>query len=683
MWTVLLVWASTAQALSPASVAALGFDDCLPALADPQGPQANEERVALARCQTLHGQPAQALATLAPGTGDLAPYAAVVAGEAHLGLGQPEAALARLQAAPAAGAAGRRAQQLRGEALVALERWAEARAALAPLLETGLGAAGVAASNLDADPAEVRWWLAQGALGRGAPDKAIPVLQRLWVANPTSPRSDDAAQALLSLGKPVENAVSSAGQALIRDRAKTFETLKLFPEAVALRDLLPKRSDLPSAGHTTARGAFDAKDYPRAVALYDAMPDKGPSASFHHALAASRTGDYARAADLYTALHERFPDHKFGDQASYKVGYLAYDAGDLDRAVPLLQAHLARYPKGNHGLEARWFIAWALYRQGHLSRSAAAFDELLAAGARGGLAAGAVYWKARIAGQQGQPEKERTGLERVLRSWPVSGYAWFASRRLQAEPPSPKPAPPGPTWDDPRFARGKALGRVGLGLWAREALAPLAKEAKKAGTQAHHAYAAALQAAGDFRGGQALVRSSCPKPGQGDPVLQRLCWPRPLGEAVSPVAQARALPPSLPFAIMTAESGLDPAVSSIAGARGLMQLMPFLGEKLFPEAFPERVWQTDLLFHPGMNTRLGVQELGNLMARYADRVETPLPMVIAGYNAGSEPVDRWLAAHNGRLEADVWAENIGYTETRKYVRRVLGYLRAYELVYGD
>jgi soluble lytic murein transglycosylase len=511
----------------------------------------------------------------------------------------------------------------------------------------------------------------------------VPVLERLWVANPTSPRSKDAASALLALGKPVENAVSSAGQALIKGRATTFERLKLFPEAVALRDLLPKRGEAPSAGTTTARDAFDAKDYPRAVALYDAMADKGPSARFHHALAASRTGDYDKAAVLYTALYERFPDHKYGDQASYKVGYLAYDKGDLARAVPLLRAHLSRYPTGNHGLEARWFVAWSLYRQGRLSESATAFDDLLAAGARSGLAAGATYWKARIAGQQGDAAAERVGLERVLRSWPVSGYAWFASQRLQTAAPSPKPAPEAPSWEDPRFDTAQALARVGLGRWAQEALAPLARDARAQGTAAVRAYAGALQTAGDFRGGQALVRAACPRPGQGDPVLQRLCWPRPLGDAVSPVARERALPPSLPFAIMTAESGLDPSVSSIAGARGLMQLMPFLGERLFPDAFPERTWQADLLFHPGMNTRLGVQELGNLMARYGDKVEPALPMVIAGYNAGSEPVDRWLAAHQGPLEADVWSENIGYTETRKYVRRVLGYLRAYELVYGD
>ena len=97
MWTVLLAWTHTAWALSPDSVAALGFDDCLPALADATGPRAPEERVALARCQVLHGQEQSALATLDADCGALAPYAAIVAGEANLKAGDPEAALLHLQ----------------------------------------------------------------------------------------------------------------------------------------------------------------------------------------------------------------------------------------------------------------------------------------------------------------------------------------------------------------------------------------------------------------------------------------------------------------------------------------------------------------------------------------------------------------------------------------------------------
>ena len=64
----------------------------------------------------------------------------------------------------------------------------------------------------------------------------------------------------------------------------------------------------------------------------------------------------------------------------------------------------------------------------------------------------------------------------------------------------------------------------------------------------------------------------------------------------------------------------------------------------------------------------------------------PLPMVIAAYNGGQDAVDRWLdeagAETPEALDLDAWAEDIPYGETRRYVRRVLGYLMAYHRMYG-
>jgi len=68
-------------------------------------------------------------------------------------------------------------------------------------------------------------------------------------------------------------------------------------------------------------------------------------------------------------------------------------------------------------------------------------------------------------------------------------------------------------------------------------------------------------------------------------------------------------------------------------------------------------------------------------------------LVIAGYNGGPDAVGRWLnqwttedggsAMWGDPDRVDLWAEFIGYSETRKYVRRVLGFLQTYRLVYGD
>jgi soluble lytic murein transglycosylase-like protein len=44
-------------------------------------------------------------------------------------------------------------------------------------------------------------------------------------------------------------------------------------------------------------------------------------------------------------------------------------------------------------------------------------------------------------------------------------------------------------------------------------------------------------------------------------------------------------------------------------------------------------------------------------------------------------VDRWLEAAGPNPALDAWAEDISFSETRRYVRRVLGVLRAYHRGY--
>ena len=64
-------------------------------------------------------------------------------------------------------------------------------------------------------------------------------------------------------------------------------------------------------------------------------------------------------------------------------------------------------------------------------------------------------------------------------------------------------------------------------------------------------------------------------------------------------------------------------------------------------------------------------------------IDPHLPFTIGGYNGGIEAVKRWEKAMGAGVEADLYTENIGYTETRRYVRRVLGYLMTYRYIYGQ
>ncbi len=163
----------------------------------------------------------------------------------------------------------------------------------------------------------------------------------------------------------------------------------------------------------------------------------------------------------------------------------------------------------------------------------------------------------------------------------------------------------------------------------------------------------------------------------------RLCWPRPEGELAAAIDEH--LPRLLPFAIMRAESAYQPTISSAAGARGLMQMMPKLGVALYAKLHPDAgPLDPERLFDAATNVELGVAELSGLSQTFADTgVDPRLPLVIAGYNGGETAVRRWLGEQTAPVEADRWSEDIGYSETRRYVRRVLGTLQVYRYVYGD
>ena len=77
-----------------------------------------------------------------------------------------------------------------------------------------------------------------------------------------------------------------------------------------------------------------------------------------------------------------------------------------------------------------------------------------------------------------------------------------------------------------------------------------------------------------------------------------------------------------------------------------------------------------------MNVELGARYLGQLSARFPER----LSAAIASYNAGPGAVSEWIARDPAAPD-DEWVEAIPYDETRGYVKRVLRSLHAYRVLY--
>lgn len=684
---LLAALALPAAAFEDATLQALRQGDCRPALVDTPAGDAPEESLAKARCAVGADRVDEALVLLQPVTAsELKGYASLVAAEALLGRGEPAQAAARLAGVSLPGPAGDRAALIRGRALIEAGEPLAGRDSLRPLLQGKLASPGAVAEAGGAAPAEVRWWLAEGAVQRGDTAAAIPVWRSIWARNPLSPRAADAAVQLAAAGAPVPDPSTDAGRVLIRERITALEKRMDWAGALEMRDLLPS-GDASKTRSKMARASFRAKDYPRAVALFGEIQTRSPEQAFDYALGTSRTGDYATAATRYRALIAAYPDHRLAETAHFKLGYLAYDGGELARAITLFGEHLTKHPGSKKKDEALWFIGWSQYRLGQLGAADATFTRLLREKGNSSLASGARYWQARIAAERGDTAAAEAGYRDVLKRWPVSGHAWFAAWRLgktwTGRKPESAPAAP-PSLDTAGFRRGTALASVGLGGWARAELMQVADALPRTDTVGRWALAHALLEAGAYPAAKKVA--PCPSRGMSRLPMDQVavCMPRPMGDVPARQALSGGLPRNLPYAIMTAESALRPTVSSPAGARGLMQLMPNLAADLHAARYGDQPYDADLLFQPGYNAALGVDELTGLHASLVGAgVDPALPLVIAGYNGGEAAVRRWLDGYDSPPEPDRFAEDISYTETRRYVKRVLGYLQQYRMLYGD
>ena len=116
-------------------------------------------------------------------------------------------------------------------------------------------------------------------------------------------------------------------------------------------------------------------------------------------------------------------------------------------------------------------------------------------------------------------------------------------------------------------------------------------------------------------------------------------------------AHLSAVEPALIEAVITAESGYDSAAVSKAGAVGLMQLMPDTAQR----------YGVINRWDPAQNILGGARYLNFLLRKFNNDHE----LALAAYNAGEGAVEK----HRNRIPP--------FSETRKYVPRVLAYYQQY------
>jgi soluble lytic murein transglycosylase len=157
--------------------------------------------------------------------------------------------------------------------------------------------------------------------------------------------------------------------------------------------------------------------------------------------------------------------------------------------------------------------------------------------------------------------------------------------------------------------------------------------------------------------------------------LVELLYPAPFRESLLKHASSRNVDPRFVLSIARQESRFQAEAKSVAAARGMMQFIASTANEIAAQVNLKNFNQDDL-YNADTAILFGSQYLANLFKQFPDQ-----PQAVAGsYNGGADNLARWIARSRAN-EADRYVPEIGFTQTKDYVYKVMANYWTYQRLY--
>ncbi len=518
-------------------------------------------------------------------------------------------------------------------------------------------------------------------------------LLKIWASFPGSGAARDAAKRLGKPAKfPVEAQVARA-EALIDQHLNT-EGMKILKPLV---DKVAPPSELGCRAHFAYGKAFrKERQHSKAIELLVPVVEQcksdviRPKALYILGYSQSVV-DEARGVRTYETLAKDYPNHPFADDALYLAAELRLELADEDGALALYEQVAAHHWSGDFAAEARFKTFWIHWQRNQHAAGVKALDEILGLGgvsAKDEQIQRAQYWRARSLAALGESTAASDGFAGLIEKAKRGYYALLARARLEEldRPRAEKldkvrsfeegaeqwPLQIGLMAQEPHFLAGVELLRLGLPGAVSELLA-VPRDDHTA--EANLALFQILYSQGYERPARVIASGGMVDNAISESrELLEVNFPTAFRPLVEKHGKEAKVDPNLLQALIREESRFNPSARSSTGALGLTQLMPGTARDM-ARTLKIRRFRNASLLNPQQNIRIGSAYLGKLLSRW----DGNKALAVASYNAGPNAVSRWLST-SPDADMDEWVEQIPVSETRNYVKRVLGSYDAYGLL---
>jgi len=154
-----------------------------------------------------------------------------------------------------------------------------------------------------------------------------------------------------------------------------------------------------------------------------------------------------------------------------------------------------------------------------------------------------------------------------------------------------------------------------------------------------------------------------------------LLYPVPFREPLLKHATSRSVDPRFVLSIARQESRFQADAKSAAAARGMMQFIASTANEVATQLKVNNFDQDDL-YNADTAILFGSQYLANLFQQFPNQ-----PQAVAGsYNGGADNLARWIGRARSD-EPDRYVPEIGFTQTKDYVYKVMTNYWTYQRLY--
>jgi soluble lytic murein transglycosylase len=463
---------------------------------------------------------------------------------------------------------------------------------------------------------------------------------------------------------------------------------QIYDRAVAAYNRAPST---PERAYRIARGLELTDKKPAANTAYRVLIDGFPK-SEEAAIGLGKFLKLIEPTEALTYLDQaiaKYPD--LADEALLAKGKILEKSPQPQLAEPAYQLLLKNYSRSEAAAEYRWSLAQKRAAAGDFQGAWEWAKQITEQNPQGKYGPRAKFWLGKWANRLGKANEGKTAFQQTIAQYPWSYYAWRSAVHLgwdvgdfntvrQLNPPisfpSERSQPPAGS------ATLKELYQIGQDrdawtLWQAEFTN------RQQPTVAEQFTDGLIRlSSGRYKSGIDLVaqledRESPKEQAQYRKLTQQMdywyaLYPLPYLDTIQERSQKRQLNPLLVMGLIRQESRFERGIKSIAGAVGLMQLIPTTAageaKKLNLDKYA--------LDNPANNIELGTSYL----AHTHDLHNNNSMLAVASYNAGPGNVAKWLRA-KGAIDPDEFVEAIPFDETQWYVKNVFGnywnYLRLY------